>query len=135
MVSAHSVGKYFGKIRGIYTFKSLKAKRSHLDRTASQHNAPVEGDADPGNPGINGGKGGVEVISGIRQHIINRHLRTGQHDGNLQVLKHEREHGSCICHGIRTVGYDDAVILFQIFKNIPRNFSPFFRLDIGAVQT
>ena len=94
----------------------------------------VKGNGDAGDAAVHGGKGGIEVVAGVGEQVVDGHLGAGEDYGFGEILEHVAQHRGGVSHGISAVGDDDAVIGVQIFHHRPGDGLPLLSLDVGAVQ-
>lgn len=124
----------FSQIGGVDALESLKAHGAHLHCPAAPDQLVVKGNGDAGDAAVHGGKGGIEVVAGVGEQVVDGHLGAGEDYGFGEILEHVAQHRGGVSHGISAVGDDDAVIGVQIFHHRPGDGLPLLSLDVGAVQ-
>ena len=58
-----------------------------------------------------------KVVDGITTQLANGYLASGDDHSLVQVFKHEAQGARCICHGIGTMYYDEAIVVTVILLN------------------
>ena len=75
-----------------------------------------------------------EIVARVGVAFADGDLRACQNDGLLAVLNEIIEHRGGVCHRIRTVCDDEAVVVEILRADITRDLKPIFGAHIGAVE-
>ena len=116
--------------RAVDGFKCIQRHCARFNRAAAQYHAPAEGYIHPARQLPRGGKRIAQVSRGVASVHAHRVLRTGEHNWNLYSPEHKGQHGRCVRHCIRAVGYHYAVGIMHIIRNRLGYGAPFFGLHV-----
>ena len=135
IIQDQSLVAYEAGIAGIDAFKGGKTGSPNLDCPAAQHDLSVKSQEYTGLTGSGHGEGGTQIVRSVGKNIGKGELGAGKHHRQVDTRQHIRHSGGGIGHGVSTVRNYDTVESGSAFKNIPGQLLPFFRADIGGIQT
>ena len=115
--------------------KGVVAARARLFGARAQNDVAVKDDAYAERPIVRREQKGVRKIgAGVRIARVGGALRAREHDGLIRALNEVGERRGGICHGVRAVRHDKAVVRRIAFLDDAGDLQPVYAVDVGAVQ-